>query len=153
ALAAALGAERVTAARQTLAKRDPTERQRQLQRDWAKLLGTVDPPTETKVSTRDKKRVGDVPIERLILEVEPNILVPVLLLMPPRRETRPPVVVALAQGGKQAFLKNQATALAGLLQAGVAVCLPDVRGTSETRPGDDRARTSAATAHAASEEM
>jgi hypothetical protein len=62
-------------------------------------------------------------------------------------------VVALAQGGTHAFLKNRATALAELLRAGVSVCLPDVRGTGETRPGDGRGRSSAATAHAASEEM
>jgi cephalosporin-C deacetylase-like acetyl esterase len=153
ALAAALGAERAAAARQTLAKRDAAERRQQLRRDWAKLLGSVDPPTETKVPTRDKQRIGDVPIERLTLEVEPGILVPVLLMMPPKAEARLPVVVALAQGGKQAFLKNQAKALAGLLQAGVAVCLPDVRGTGETRPDNGRGRTSAAAAHAASEEM
>src|SRR5262249_26376513 len=72
---------------------------------------------------------------------------------PPKTETRPPVVVALAQDGKQAFLKNQATALTELLQAGIAVCLPDVRGTGETRPGDGRGRNSAATVHAASDEM
>jgi hypothetical protein len=75
----------------------------------------------------------------------------VLLLTPSRNaEKRPPVVVALAQGGKQAFLKKRAADLAGLLQGGVAVCLPDVRGTGETRPNDGRGRNSAATAHAAS---
>jgi hypothetical protein len=61
--------------------------------------------------------------------------------------------VALAQGGKQAFLTKESTALAELLRAGVAVCLPDVRGTGETRPGDGRGRNSSATAHASSEWM
>jgi dienelactone hydrolase len=152
-LAAALGAERATVARRALAKKKPEERRQQLRRDWAKLLGTVGPSAEAKVSARDKERIGDVSLERLTLEVEPGIVVPLLLLTPTKTETRPAGVVALAQGGKQAFLKNRATALAELLRAGVAVCLPDVRGTGETGPGDGRGRSSAATAHAASEEM
>jgi hypothetical protein len=86
--------------------------------------------------------------------MEPGLVVPLLLLLPPRKaNARAPVVVALAQGGKQAFLKNESAALAGLLQAGIAVCLPDVRDTGETRPGDGRGRGSAATAHASSEWM
>ncbi|HEY7157173.1 MAG TPA: acetylxylan esterase [Gemmataceae bacterium] len=152
-LAAALGAERATTARRALAKKKPAEHRQQLRRDWAKLFGTVEPSAEAKVSARDKQRIGDVSLERLTLEVELGIVVPLLLLTPTTTETRPPVVVALAQGGKQVFLKNQATALAELLRAGVAVCLPDVRGAGETRPGDGRGRSSAATAHAASEEM
>ena len=153
-LAAALGAERAAAARQGLAKREAAERRRQLRRDWTRLLGTVDPPAEVKASSQGKQRVGGVQIERLTLEVEPGILVPMLLMTPPHKaEERPPVVVALAQGGKQAFLKNRAAAVAGLLQAGVAVCLPDVRGTGETRPDAGRGRNSSATAHAASEWM
>jgi hypothetical protein len=40
--------------------------------------------------------------------------------------------VAVANGGKDRFLKNSPDQLAALLQAGIAVCLPDVRGTGET---------------------
>jgi hypothetical protein len=59
----------------------------------------------------------------------------------------------LAQGGKEAYQKNQAPALTGLLRAGVAVCLPDVRGTGETRKNEGRGHNSSATAHTSSEEM
>jgi hypothetical protein len=151
ALAGTLGTERAAAARRKLANLDAPQRRQQLRRDWSRLLGTVDPPAEVKAVSRGKQRVGEVQLERLTLEVEPGVVVPVLLLTPPgKTEQRPPVVVALALGGKAAFLKHRAPALAGLLQAGVAVCLPDVRGTGETRPDDGRGRNSLATAHAAS---
>jgi hypothetical protein len=61
-----------------------------------------------------------------------------VLLLPSRAaDTRAPVVLGLAQGGKQAFLKNHSAGIAELLDGGVAVCLADVRGTGETRPADD----------------
>jgi hypothetical protein len=70
--------------------------------------------------------------------VEPGIVVPLVLLLPPREaDARPPVVLGLAQDGKQAFLKNRSAGIAELLDGGVAVCLVDVRGTGETRPADD----------------
>jgi hypothetical protein len=42
----------------------------------------------------------------------------------------------IAQAGKAAFLKERGDAIAVFLKAGVAVCLVDVRGTGETKPGD-----------------
>jgi hypothetical protein len=63
-------------------------------------------------------------------------------------------VVAVAQHGKQTFLEDRSSALAALLQGGAAVCLPDLRGTGETRPaGDTRGRTSTSTALSATELM
>jgi hypothetical protein len=81
-------------------------------------------------------------------------VVPLLVLTPPSRPgTSPPVVVMLAQAGKQAVLKNRAAEVASLLEGGAAVVLPDLRGTGETAPGTGRGRTSAATALASSEWM
>jgi hypothetical protein len=62
-------------------------------------------------------------------------------------------VVVLAQGGKQEFLKQRSTEIAALLKGGAAVCLPDLRGTGETRPGSGRGRNSEATSIAATELM
>jgi dienelactone hydrolase len=153
-IAAVLGAERAAAARRRLADLAPAQRRRRLRQDWARLLGTVEPPGDPRVTRSATQRCGEVVVERISLEVEPGIVVPLVLLIPPRKEgARPPVVVAVAQGGKQSFLENRAEALAGLLGGGAAVCLPDVRGTGETRPGDGRGRTSAATALASSEWM
>jgi hypothetical protein len=64
-----------------------------------------------------------------------------------------PVVVAVAQAGKQAILLQRADAIAEILAAGIAVCLPDLRGTGETRPGGDRGRGSEAASLSSAELM
>jgi cephalosporin-C deacetylase-like acetyl esterase len=153
-LAAALGEQRVRAARQQLAKLPPPKRLKQMQNDWAALLGDVEPKAAPTVTSEGSKKVGDFTVERLVLKVEPGIFVPALLLLPPHPPSgKMPVVVAFAQHGKQAFLKERAEGIAGLLQGGAAVCLPDLRGTGETRPGDSRDRTSAVTSLSATEWM
>jgi hypothetical protein len=63
-------------------------------------------------------------------------------------------VIGFAQEGKQAFLQKRSETLAALLQGGAAVCLPDLRGTGETRPADEgRGRQSTATAISSTELM
>jgi dienelactone hydrolase len=154
-LAAELGAERAEAARRHSAGLTPKARRLRLREGWAKLLGTVNPKADPRVTAHGTQRLGSVVVERVALEVEPQVVVPLLVLIPERRPgTRLPVAVAFAQHGKQAFLKNRTSALAELLQGGVAVCLPDLRGTGETRPaGDARGRTGAGTAISATELM
>src|SRR5262249_12317109 len=121
----------------------------------ARLLGTVDPEADPRVTARRTQPFGDATMERVALEVEPNIVVPLLLLLPQRQpDKRIPVVVAFAQHGKQAFLRERSPALAELLRDGVAVCLPDLRGTGETQPaGDTRGRSSVSTSLSATELM
>jgi hypothetical protein len=153
-LAAELGRERARAARDRLAGLPPEQRLRRLREEWAKLLGTVEPRADVRVSEGGKLRVGDVTVERIRLEVEPGVEVPLLLLVPGHRpEARLPVVTAFAQEGKQALLKGRAEELARLLEGGSAVALPDLRGTGETRPGGGRGRQTAATSLASSELM
>jgi hypothetical protein len=104
------------------------------------------------VSVHSTQRLGEVTVDRVVLEVEPQILVPLLLLLPKGDGPRP-VVVAISQHGKQEFLRQRPEAITELLASGVAVCLPDLRGTGETRPGDGRGRTSAATSISSTELM
>jgi hypothetical protein len=154
-LAAKLGAERAARASGQLEQLAPSARRDHLRKEWTRLLGDVEPRADPKVTAVARQRVGDVALERLILEVEPGMVVPLVLLAPPRQpKERLAVVVALAQEGKQAFLANRSESLARLLRGGVAVCLPDVRGTGETRPEDDaRGRSSSSTAISSSELM
>src|SRR5262249_14202203 len=122
--------------------------------DWGRLLGGVEPAAEPKASAPAAQSVGSVTVERVVLEVDQDVVVPLLLLVPARTgNARLPVVVGFAQEGKQALLKKQSDVVADLLAGGVAVCLPDLRGTGETRPGDGRSRTSAATSISATELM
>ncbi|MBL8796229.1 MAG: acetylxylan esterase [Planctomycetia bacterium] len=134
-LTAELGRQRWLASHQALVKL-PTvdERKQQLRRDWSKLLGAVEPAGEPKATAVGQHKLGAVAVERIVLETEPGILVPLVLLVPPSKaDGQLPVVVGVAQHGKQEFLQQRAAEIAALLQAGVAICLPDVRGTGETR--------------------
>jgi hypothetical protein len=154
-LAGKRSAERAAAARKELARLTPAEQRERLRRQWTRLLGDaplIDPVT--KGLPLESQRLGPVTVERIHLGTEPGIVVPVVLLVPQRREgERLPVVVGLAQEGKQEFLRRRADEIAALLTAGTAVCLPDVRGVGETSPGDGRERRSAATSLSSSELM
>jgi len=153
-LATALAVERGTAARERRAALKPEARRKHLADDWAKLLGDM-APGEPKQLVKETQKLGDVTAERILLEVEPRIVVPVVLLLPARKgDAKLPLAIGLAQEGKREFLKQRSAEVAELLKNGVAVCLPDVRGTGETKPnGDSRGRGSASTSLSSSELM
>jgi dienelactone hydrolase len=163
-LAREIGARRVAAARERLARLSPADRREVLCRDWGRLLGDVEPKQEPKVlKTREPTRGLTPParqeslqarVERLALEVEPGIVVPLVLLTPEKPTTdKRPVVVGISQAGKQAILEHRDKVIADILDAGVAVCLPDLRGTGETKPDDGRGRNSPATSLSSAELM
>lgn len=134
-ISAELGRQRWLTSHQAIVKL-PTveERKQQLRRDWGRLLGEVEPQGDPKATAVGQQKLGDITSERFVLETEPGIFVPLVLLLPARKaDVKLPVVVGMAQQGKQEFLKQRAAEIAALLQGGVAVCLLDVRGTGETR--------------------
>lgn len=133
-----LGQERIQAARKRLEDKTPAERRQLLRADWGKLLGPATPskPPVVKSQTTEEQPADGAKVERIVLEVEPGIVVPLLVLTPVKLNGRAPVVVGLAQTGKSGFLKERASELQQLVQAGVIVVLPDVRGSGETRAGD-----------------
>jgi hypothetical protein len=153
-LAGELGAERLAAARQRLARGAPAAQRQQLAQNWARLLGDVT-PTAGKAAHFPSRRIGKVTVDAVLLPVEADVVVPVLLLVPEHRPSmRLPVVVGFAQQGKQEFLRQRSEAVAALLDHQVAVCLPDLRGTGETRPAEDtHGRQSSSTALSATEWM
>jgi len=121
---------------------------------WSFVLGGTEPQADPKVTDSPSQKIGDLTVERLSLEVQPGIVVPVLILLPARTSNdRLPFVIGVSQGGKQEFLKKRGDEIAALLKGGAAVCLPDLRGTGETRPGDSRGRGSESTSIAATELM
>lgn len=154
-VAAELGASRAAAARAKLAALNPAARHTQLRKDWTRLLGDIEPAAEAAVTHREPAQVGLHAAERFIVQVGVGIEVPVLLVLPERKAgSRVPVVVGVAQGGKREFLVQRAETIAALLEGGIAVCLPDLRGTGETRPNDDsRGRQSTATSLSSTELM
>jgi dienelactone hydrolase len=140
-LAAEAGALRAAEARRRLAALGSADRRQRLRHGWARLLGDVEPHGDPRVLSQTKQHTGRGSVERIILEVEHGIIVPVLLhIPPPRPAVRAPLVIALASGGKQAFLDRWPGAIAEWLDGGAAVCLVDVRGTGETKPHDGSRR-------------
>lgn len=142
-----IATERVDGARTKLHVLPPDGEREKLRKDWARLLGDIEPGGSIRRITPDQETIvlEKIHVERFHLCVEPGILVPVVLMIPPQaKREKVPLVVGVAQAGKDAFLKQRAETLAALLRNGVAVALPDVRGTGETSPGDLRDRRSQA---------
>ena len=154
-LAQRLATDRLAEARRERAKLTAAERRERMRQDWTRLLGDLAPKADPTVQglPQESQQVGTVTFERIHLRTEPGIVVPVILLTPAIKSGKAPVVVCLAQAGKAEFLKRRAEAIAELLNAGVAVCLPDLRGTGETDPGGSRGRGGPASNIAASEWM
>lgn len=121
---------------------------------WAELLelnsdsGSV---ANAQVTTEHGETLTTV---RFTLNPERKIFVPGILLLPKAEVAdHPSVVVVVAQAGKQKLLRERSEGIAQLLEAGVAVCLPDLRGTGETRSGDYRGRRSSDTGLSSSQLM
>jgi dienelactone hydrolase len=156
ALADELASERLAEARARRAKLPPEARRAELQKQWAQVLG-LDILRKGKLTTvAEGKWMPDYRWKTQIIghQQEPYVAIPVLWLMPAAAKPDTPVVVAVAQSGKAGFLKHRLEMIVRLLQAGVAVCLPDLRGTGEMRTtGEGRGRTSSDTAISATEWM
>ncbi len=144
-----VGQVRIDKARARLAGKAP-DVSRQIMRDeWSKLLGPHTPAKLALVKSKatDAQAVRGAKIERVVLEVEPGMIVPVVVLTPEKLAKRAPVVVGVAQAGKAGFLKERAEDLHKLIQAGTIVVLPDLRGTGETGAGTSRGKDSSGTNH------
>ena len=154
-IAAELGQERATAAWAQLEKLDSARRISWLRAKWQSLLGSIVPAGKPRVLSinQTNEPASTFRIERVLLETEPGVVVPLIILSDRLPRKPRPVVIGLAQEGKAGFLKHHAELIAQLLNEGVAVCLPDVRGTGETRLGLSRGRTSEDTSLSSGELM
>lgn len=133
------GQKEVAAARAELAATTPDARLKWLQEHWREKLGNIDPNPHPKATLEWTKEMPNSRAEAISLEVEPGLVVPMLLLTPrPQQTVRVPVVVGVSEGGKDLFLAKRSPEIMALLKAGTAVCLPDVRATGETTPDGRR---------------
>ena len=135
--------DRIARARRRIAAVAPAERRGLLRDEWSRLLGPIGLARPPVVKRR---LAGELPastarVERLVLETEPCIAVPAIILIPVRLAGRAPVVVCLAQAGKARFLAERGPEIAHLLEGGAIAVLPDLRGTGESRAGGDRGPT------------
>lgn len=135
-LARKLADERIAGARKDIASVDFASRRTILRDGWSRLLGNITPATNPIVKAVEREETNGVALERIVLEVEPGIVVPLVVMQArDERSDRLPVVIALADLGKQKFLSARPDAVSTWLEAGCAVCLPDVRGSGETSVG------------------
>ena len=102
----------------------------------ASVLGPVQAGSPRVLSAGRHGEDDGLAVEQVVLETEPGILVPLLILKSDQDKTPRPVVLGLSQSGKAGFLRERSTTLAQLVKGGAAVCLPDLRGTGETRSWD-----------------
>lgn len=138
-----LGTRQLKQLRKQLASMKVNERRAFLQRAWRERLGNIKPIASPKVTQGKTETKAGIKIERIILQVEQDIHLPMIILSVDKlKKEKSPLVLCLAQGGKEAFLKHRAKEIAQYLQKGMRICLPDLRGTGETRAGTSRGRTS-----------
>jgi hypothetical protein len=101
-------------------------------------LGDIEPPPNAEARVLWSRNLAGHLVEGIALEEGSGITLPMLVLKPAGAAAPLPVVIALAQGGKERFLAERGAEIAELLKAGVAVCLPDVRGAGETAWSPER---------------
>jgi cephalosporin-C deacetylase-like acetyl esterase len=141
-------------ARKELSRLQSGERGAWLQARWREKLGDIEPNRQPAATLHWKKRWLGAEVEGMTLQVEPGILVPMLLLQPPNAPAaRRPVVIAISEGGKERLAVHESDRIQALLKAGIAICLPDVRGVGETSPDARRGPFGAETSLAATELM
>ena len=130
-----MAVERLAAARTNLASLTPADRLRSLRASLAVKLGDIEPPVHVAGRTLWTRTLSALTVEGIELQLSPGLRLPLLLLKPhPNSLERLPIILALAQAGKDRFLVERSTVLAELLKRGTAVCLADVRGTGEVAP-------------------
>ena len=133
-LASDIGRSKVESARSKVAQLDTAARREWMRSALAKRLGDIEPAPNPQATVHWTTKVPDAIEEGITIQVEPDIVVPMLLFRPSAKADHPSVVVGLAEGGKELFLTKRSQEVEALLKRGVAVCLPDVRGTGETSP-------------------
>ncbi|MBI3644637.1 MAG: acetylxylan esterase [Acidobacteriales bacterium] len=94
-------------------------------------LGLSSAPVEVRARALGEARSGDVIIEKLVLETEPGIVVPVRVLRPRGVAARRPTVVYLRDRDAAA---DDPYVLETLARRGWGVMVADVRGFGETTP-------------------
>jgi cephalosporin-C deacetylase-like acetyl esterase len=146
-IASQLGHERVLRSRAESNRLAAGSRLRRLQLKWQSFLGPsrAGSPRVLRAGKRPSG-IDGFAVEEVVLETEVGIPVPLLVLKSGRNRAVSPIVLALGQSGKAGFLRERSGIVARLLRGGAAVCLPDLRGTGETRSDAARGRQSADTA-------
>lgn len=124
----------VTAARAERETDEPRGRVARLQRDLARVLGSMIPPVAPVIRSRAAMLERE---EHISIEVEDGVLLHLELLWPPGSSaTQLPVVIGVAQEGNRRLKQGRRELIAGLRQGGAAVCVAELRGVGDGRHGE-----------------
>lgn len=146
-----LAIERLSDARSKRTNLTAAERKKALSEALKEKLGNIEPVSRPSVHTLWTRKHSNFIMEASSVETEKGITLPVFLFIPENKVQQYPVVLALAQGGKEGFLNKRYDEIASLLEKGIAVCLPDLRATGELNSSTSRGP--GAMSHAANELM
>jgi cephalosporin-C deacetylase-like acetyl esterase len=152
-LAREIGRKRLEAARAALSRLDAKGRIAWLRREWTQRLGDVEPNRSPRASAPRMQQLDGIEAQAITLDVEPGIAVPLLFLKPSSNAAKRGVVVALSHAGKAGLWHEHHAEITTLLRNGIAVCLPDLRGTGETAPDMRRGPSSTEVTEGATELM
>jgi dienelactone hydrolase len=150
---------KLAAAREARAKLSPEVRRKAMRESWTRLLGESQPPQEVKVreGSPHLQQIGAIKVTRELLESEPGITVPVMILslseLDSKTDGSRPLVLGVASDGLAAALERRQDDIAQGLGFGCVIVLVDVRGTGAARSGADRGQQSAATSYSATSLM
>jgi dienelactone hydrolase len=136
-LAFDMGTEQLETARSRRRALGSKEKRAQLRNELRPMLGDIEPVENARVDTFWTRSIRGAEAEAISLRVDDGIEVP-LVLMRPSGKRAASVVIGIARDGKDRFFANRSKEIEALLRAGIAVCLPDVRGTGETATAPDR---------------
>jgi cephalosporin-C deacetylase-like acetyl esterase len=112
-------------------------RRRKIAEALRELLCLRLPEEAVKAESLGQSAAGAYRVEKLILHTDPGVVVPAILVKPKGRSDATPAVVWVSGVGKTAAVVRRWSTIRALVDAGVAVLLPDVRAVGETSPGGD----------------
>jgi cephalosporin-C deacetylase-like acetyl esterase len=145
-IALGIAETRLSKAREGRAALPGPQRLQKLRAAVREKLGDIEPNATAPARVVWTRSFTGFTVEAAALDTDPGISVPLLLIKPRDPSRRFPVVLALALGGKEAFLSERTAELAALLNQGLAVCLADVRGAGESERTTTRGPASASLA-------
>ncbi len=152
-LAARIAEEDVHAIRGQMRGKAKENQRQELAKRWRQLLAMPDLGDATVEYVKQGAHPGGIETHLGVLKTK-DIAVPFVKLVPPERGRSGRIVIAVAQQGKEGFLKNRSDVVARLLNHGATVVIPDLPGCGEAAsPGEGRGRTSSATSYSATAQM
>jgi len=110
-----MAVERLEASRSERKALDPAQRKTALRTSLKQKLGDIDPIRAWAARKLWDKQYADFTLEASTLTTEPGITLPVFLLKAKTGSKQRPVVIAVAEGGKEKFLSLRSNEISTLL--------------------------------------